>query len=382
MKQSTSKILTTHAGSLPRTGSVAGMLEARDINGEVDPQAFESGAEEAVAEVVSRQIAIGLDVINDGEQSKPSYATYVKDRFTGFDGQASEPPRVRLDDIDFPEWAADYVGPSSNVVHRPACNGPIAWSDWPAVGRDLDRLKKATQGREAEEVFMTSASPGVIARFLPNQYFDSEEAYLYALADVMKNEYNAVVDAGFLLQIDCPDLASSRNTQFGHLTVDEFKKIVELHIEVLNHALAGIPPERLRMHLCWGNFEGPHIHDVPFRDIVDIVLKARPAGLSFEGANPRHEHEWKIWQDVKLPEGKVIIPGVLDSTTNFIEHPELIADRIARYAGCVGRENVIAGSDCGYGTFIMSRRVDASVAWAKLASLVEGAKLATNRLFP
>ncbi|MEC8858214.1 MAG: cobalamin-independent methionine synthase II family protein [Chloroflexota bacterium] len=382
MKQSTSKILTTHTGSLPRTGSVAGMLEARDNNGEVDPQAFESGAEEAVAEVVSRQIAIGLDVINDGEQSKPSYATYVKDRFTGFDGQASEPPRVRLDDIDFPEWAADYVGPSSNVVHRPACNGPIAWSDWPAVGRDLDRLKKATQGREAEEVFMTSASPGVIARFLPNQYFDSEEAYLYALADVMKNEYNAVVDAGFLLQIDCPDLASSRNTQFGHLTVDEFKKIVELHIEVLNHALAGIPPERLRMHLCWGNFEGPHIHDVPFRDIVDIVLKARPAGLSFEGANPRHEHEWKIWQDVKLPEGKVIIPGVLDSTTNFIEHPELIADRIARYAGCVGRENVIAGSDCGYGTFIMSRRVDASVAWAKLASLVEGAKLATNRLFP
>ena len=382
MKQSTSKILTTHTGSLPRTGSVAGMLEARDINGEVDPQALESGAEEAVAEVVSRQIAIGLDVINDGEQSKPSYATYVKDRFTGLDGQASEPPRVRLDDIDFPEWAADYVGPSSNVVHRPACSGPIAWSDWPAVGRDLDRLKKATQGREDEEVFMTSASPGVIARFLPNQYCDSEEAYLYALADVMKDEYNAVVDAGFLLQIDCPDLASSLNTQFGHLTVDEFKKIVELHIEVLNHALAGIPPERLRMHLCWGNFEGPHIHDVPFRDIVDIVLKARPAGLSFEGANPRHEHEWKIWQDVKLPEDKVIIPGVLDSTTNFIEHPELIADRIARYAGCVGRENVIAGSDCGYGTFIMSRRVDASVAWAKLASLVEGAKLATNRLFP
>jgi len=255
MKQSTSKILTTHTGSLPRTGSVAGMLEARDINGEVDPQAFESGAEEAVAEVVSRQIAIGLDVINDGEQSKPSYATYVKDRFTGFDGQASEPPRVRLDDIDFPEWAADYVGPSSNVVHRPACNGPIAWSDWPAVGRDLDRLKKATQGREDEEVFMTSASPGVIARFLPNQYCDSEEAYLYALADVIKDEYNAVVNAGFLLQIDCPDLASSRNTQFGHLTVDEFKKIVELHIEVLNHALAGIPPERLRMHLCWATLK-------------------------------------------------------------------------------------------------------------------------------
>jgi 5-methyltetrahydropteroyltriglutamate--homocysteine methyltransferase len=357
------------------------MLEARDSNGEVDQQAFESGAEEAMAEVVNRQIAIGLDVINDGEQSKPSYATYVKDRFTGFEGQASEPLRVRLDDIDFPEWAADYAGPSSNVVRRPACNGPIAWSDSPAVGQDLARLKKDIQGKEDQGIFMTSASPGVIARFLPNRFYESEEAYLYALADVMKDEYNAVVNAGFLLQVDCPDLASSRNTQFGHLTVDEFKKIVELHVEVLNHALAGIPPERLRMHLCWGNFEGPHIHDVPFRTIVDIVLKARPARLSFEGANPRHEHEWKIWQDVRLPDGKVIIPGVIDSTTNFIENPELIADRIARYAGCVGRENVIAGSDCGYGTFIMSRRVDAEVAWAKLASLVEGAKLATGRLF-
>jgi len=230
MKQSTSKILTTHTGSLPRTGSVSGMLEARDSSGEVDQHAFESGAEEAVAEVVNRQITIGLDVINDGEQSKPSYATYVKDRFTGFEGLASELPRIRLYDVDFPEWEADYVGPSSNVVHRPACNGPIAWSDWPAVGRDLDRLKKATQGKEDQEVFMTGALPGVIARFLPNQFYDSEEAYLYALADVMKDEYNAVVDAGFLLQIDCPDLASSRNTQFGHLTVDEFKKIVELHV--------------------------------------------------------------------------------------------------------------------------------------------------------
>ena len=248
--------------------------------------------------------------------------------------------------------------------------------------RDLDRLKKATQGTEEQEVFMTAASPGVIARFLPNQFYDSEEAYLYALADVMKDEYNAVVNAGFVLQIDCPDLASSRNTQFGHLTIDEFKKIVELHVEVLNHALAGLPPERLRMHLCWGNFEGPHVRDVPFRDIVDIVLNARPAGLSFEGANPRHEHEWKIWQEVKRPDGKVLIPGVLDSTTNFIEHPELVADRIARYAETVGRENVIAGSDCGYGTFILSRRVDANIAWAKLQALVEGAKLATSRLFP
>jgi len=357
------------------------MLETRDRHGQVHQQAFEDGVDAAVTEVVDKQVAIGLDVINDGEQGKPSYATYVKDRFTGFEGGVSEAPRVRLDNTDFPEWAANFADASSTAVHRPACTGPIAWSDWPVVERDLNRLKKAAQGKEVQEVFMTSASPGVIARFLPNHFYQSEEDYLYALAGVMKDEYNAVVNAGFLLQIDCPDLASSRTTQFGHLTLEEFKKVVELHVEVLNHALAGLPAERLRLHLCWGNYEGPHINDVPFREIVDIVLKARPAGLSFEAANPRHEHEWKIWQDVALPPGKVIIPGVLDSTTNFIEHPELVANRIVRFAETVGRENVIAGSDCGYGTFILSRRVDAKIAWAKLQSLVEGAKLASRRLF-
>ena len=380
MKRSTSRILTTHTGSLPRAGSVMEMLQARDQRARVDPQAFEAGILAAVTEVVDRQVETGLDVINDGEQSKPSYATYVKDRLTGFEGVASEPPRARLDDQDFPEWAARFASGSS-ATHRPACTGPIAWKDWSAVEQDLARLKKATQGRDVAEVFITAASPGVIARFLPNQYYPTEEAYLNALAEVMKDEYTAIVQAGFLLQVDCPDLASSRNTQFSHLTVEEFKKVVELHVDVLNHALADLPADRLRLHLCWGNYEGPHSHDVPFREIVDIVLKARPAGLSFEAANPRHAHEWKIWQDVKLPDGKVIIPGVLDTTTNFIEHPELVAQRITRYAELVGRENVIAGADCGFGTFMQGGRVDPRIAWAKLGALVEGARLASEELW-
>ena len=380
MKRSTSRILTTHTGSLPRTGGVLDMLQTRDQQGRVDPQAFDAGILAAVTEVVNQQIETGLDVINDGEQSKPSYATYVKDRLTGFEGVASEPPRARLDDQDFPEWAA-RVDTGSSATHRPACTGPIAWKDWPAVEQDLTRLKEAIQGRDVAEVFITAASPGVIARFLPNQYYPTEEAYLNALAEVMKDEYTAIVQAGFLLQVDCPDLASSRNTQFSHLTVEEFKKVVELHVEVLNQSLADLPPDRLRLHLCWGNYEGPHSHDVPFREIVDIVLKARPAGLSFEAANPRHAQEWKIWQDVKLPDGKVIIPGVLDTTTNFIEHPELVAQRITRYAELVGRESVIAGADCGFGTFMQGVRVDPRIAWAKLGAMVKGARLASQELW-
>ena len=228
---------------------------------------------------------------------------------------------------------------------------------------------------------MTAASPGVIANFLPNEYYPTEEAYLYGLAEVMKDEYNAIVNAGLILQIDCPDLAMTRVSQFSHLSVDEFKKVVELHVEVINYALAGIDPERMRLHLCWGNIEGPHHHDIPLKEIVDLALKARPVGLSFEGANPRHAHEWKVWQDVRLPEGKVLIPGVLDTTTNFIEHPELVAQRIVNYANMVGRENVIAGSDCGFGTSAWGRKVETNIVWAKLASMVEGARLASQELW-
>ena len=264
---------------------------------------------------------------------------------------------------------------------QPACTGPIAWKDWPAVETDIESLRDISAAAQAEEVFMTAASPGVIANFLPNEFYETEEAYLYALADVMKDEYNAIVNAGLLLQIDCPDLAMTRVTQFSHLSVDEFKKIVELHVEVVNHALRGIDPEKMRLHLCWGNTEGPHHHDVPLREIVAIVLKALPNGLSFEGANPRHAHEWKVWEDVTLPDGKLLIPGVLDTTTNFIEHPELIAQRIANFASVVGRENVMASSDCGFGTSAWGRKVESNIAWAKLASMVEGASLASKELW-
>ncbi len=381
MKRSDSRILTTHTGSLPRSPRLQELLREREEQREFDPGIFASGVRDGVAEVVSRQRSIGIDVVNDGEQGRSQYATYVKERLTGFEGERMVRARPRLDDADFPEFAATQTHFSSRNLPQPACTGPISWKDWPAVEQDIANLKEASAALPVEEVFMTAASPGVIANFLPNEYHATEEAYLYALADVMKDEYNAIVEAGLLLQIDCPDLAMTRVTQFSHLSVEEFKKIVELHVEVVNYALKDIDPERMRLHLCWGNTEGPHHHDIPLREIVQTVLKARPMGLSFEGANPRHAHEWKVWEDVDLPYGKLLIPGVLDTTSNFIEHPELIAQRIANYANAVGRENVMASSDCGFGTSAWGRKVEANIAWAKLASMVEGARLASNELW-
>ena len=381
MKRSASRILTTHTGSLPRSPQLQQLLREREDGADFDPETLAAGVREGVSEVVSRQASAGIDVINDGEQGRSQYATYVKERLTGFDGERLVRARPRLDDADFPEFAATQTHMSSRNMPQPACTGPISWKDWPAVEADIMTLKEVSANSDAEEVFMTAASPGVIANFLPNEYFETEEAYLYALADVMKDEYHAIVDAGFLLQIDCPDLAMTRVTQFSHLSVEEFKKIVELHVEVVNYALEGMDPERMRLHLCWGNTEGPHHHDIPLADIVNIVLKARPNGLSFEGANPRHAHEWKVWEDVRLPDGKLLIPGVLDTTTNFIEHPELIAQRISNYARIVGRENVMASSDCGFGTSAWGRKVEANIAWAKLASMVEGARLASQELW-
>ena len=381
MKRSASRILTTHTGSLPRTTKLQELLREREEQRDLDPEAFAAGVREGVAEVVARQQSAGVDVVNDGEQGRSQYATYVKERLTGFEGERLVRSRPRLDDADFPDFAATQTHMSSRNMPQPACTGPIGWRDFPAVQQDVDNLKAATADSQAEEVFMTAASPGVIANFLPNEYYPTEEAYLYALADVMKDEYNAIVDAGLLLQIDCPDLAMTRVSQFSDLSVEEFKKIVELHVEVINYALKGIDPERMRLHLCWGNTEGPHHHDIPLKEIVDMVLKARPLGLSFEGANPRHAHEWKVWEDVDLPDGKLLIPGVLDSTTNFIEHPELIAQRITNYANIVGRENVMAGSDCGFGTSAWGRKVEANIAWAKLASMAEGARLASQELW-
>jgi 5-methyltetrahydropteroyltriglutamate--homocysteine methyltransferase len=379
MKRSTSRILTTHTGSLPRSRELQELLRLREERRAFDQHSFDVSVGAAVADVVQQQIAIGLDVINDGEQGRSQYAAYVKERLTGFEGERLIRARPRLGDADFPDYVATHQ--SSTSIPQPACTSPIAWKNRDAVQQDIANLRAAVGAGQVEEVFMTAASPGVIANFLPNEYYPTEEAYLYALAEVMKEDYQAIVQAGLLLQIDCPDLAMTRVNQFAHLTVEEFKDVVALHVDVLNSALDGLPPERMRLHLCWGNYEGPHHYDIPLRDILPQVLKTRPAGLSFEGANPRHAHEWKVWQEIRLPDEKVIIPGVLDSTTNFIEHPELVAERIVRYAEVVGRERVIAGTDCGFGTSAWGRKVDGKIAWAKLQSLVEGAHLASAALW-
>ena len=377
MKRSTDRILTTHTGSLPRPDGLVAMLYAKDSGELQDQTAFEAQVRTAVAEVVRKQIERGVDIVNDGEAGKVGYSTYIKDRLTGFEGEAS--PLVAADLLEFPEYARRVF--RANTMKRPACTGPITYKDKAALQTDIENFKAALQGVEPEEAFLSAASPGVISLFLKNEYYPNHDAYLAALADAMKEEYNAIYQAGFLLQVDCPDLAMGRHIQFADVSLEEFRKKAELHVEALNHALADIPPERMRLHLCWGNYEGPHHRDVPLRDIIDIVLKARPAAISFEAANPRHAHEWKVFQEFTLPPGKVLIPGVLDSTTNYIEHPELVAERICRFAEVVGRENVIAGTDCGFSTFAGLTTVDPQVSWAKLQAMAEGARLASQLLW-
>jgi len=378
MKRSTDHILTTHTGSLPRPDDLTGMLEALDAGNLPDPAAFEARVRRAVADVVRKQVETGVDVVNDGEQGKVGYSTYVRHRLTGFDGQSMVGGRA--DWADFPEAAARSERRST--IARPACDGPIEWKDRTAAQKDFANLRAATDAAPPTEAFMTAASPGVIAHFLPNRHYPSREAYLARLVDVMKEEYDAIHRAGFVLQVDCPDLAMGRHLAFATLSNAEFVKIAEANVEALNHALRDIPPDRMRLHLCWGNYEGPHHRDIPLREILPVALRARPQALSFEGANPRHEHEWVVFKEIRLPDDRVIIPGVLDSTTNFIEHPELVAQRIVRYAEIVGRERVMAGTDCGFATFARSvHQVEPEIAWAKFKSMVEGARLASRQLW-
>jgi len=379
VKRSTDQILTTHTGSLPRPKDLLRLLQDREEGRVSDEAALAGRTRSAVLDVVKKQRETGLAVVNDGEQGRADYTIYVKDRLTGFAGESSSWPNP--DAEEFPEWtemARQFAPPFQK---RPACTGPVAWKDWPAVERDIQNLKDGAAAAGADEVFMTSPSPGQIGRFLQNRYYPSDEKYLYTLADVMKREYKAIVDAGFVLQIDCPDLALGRHTQFANLTLREFRDVAAMHVEVLNYAVADLAPDRMRIHVCWASTGGPHHRDVPLRDIADVVIKARPVGLVIAGANPRHEHEWKVWKDVKLPAGKVLVAGVIDSTTNFIEHPELVAERIERYAGVVGRENVIAGVDCGFGTFAGRVQVDTNIVWHKLRALVEGAARASRALW-
>jgi 5-methyltetrahydropteroyltriglutamate--homocysteine methyltransferase len=358
------RIATTHTGSLPRPLAVQEPLAASD----------EATVQAATVEIVERQRAIGLDIVNDGELSKPSYATYVSERLSGFGGESSSwalSPVV----ADFPEWGRRNNRHPTHALSRPACDSDVSYHDMAALASDIERLRTATAGLPKGSAFMSAASPGVITMFLANQHYSSHEEYLYAVADAMKTEYDAIHAAGFILQLDCPDLAAGRLAQFPDLAFDEWKKVATVHIDALNHATRDIPPQAMRMHVCWGNSEGPHHLDVPLRDIVDLLWRARPAGLSLEGANPRHEHEWQLFEDVKLPEGKILIPGVIDSTTNYIEHPELVAQRLRRYADVVGIDNVIGATDCGFATLASFTPVSPDVAWAKLGSLVEGASL-------
>jgi 5-methyltetrahydropteroyltriglutamate--homocysteine methyltransferase len=378
MKRSTDRILTTHTGSLPRPPDLAGMLDGLDTGAAPDPAALEARVHRAVADIVRQQVDAGVDVVSDGEQGKVGYSTYVRHRLTGFDGQSGAAKRA--DWADFPEAAARAERRAA--IMRPACNGPIDWKARAAVQKDVANLRAAVEAAAPTEAFMTAASPGVIAHFLQNTHYPTREAYLARLVDVMKEEYDAIHRAGFVLQVDCPDLAMSRHLAFPELSNAEFLKIAAANVEALNHALRDIPPDRMRLHLCWGNYEGPHHRDIPLREILPVVLKARPQALSFEGANPRHAHEWVEFRQTKLPDDKVIIPGVLDTTTNFIEHPELVAQRLVRYAEAVGRERVIAGSDCGFATFARSQPlVEPEIVWAKLTSMTEGARLASRQLW-
>ncbi len=380
MKRSTDRILTTHTGSLPRPSDLLSMMTAAESGGGANAKEVQTRIRSAVAEVVRKQVQAGVDIVNDGETSKPSYSTYVKDRLTGFNGEADVMAIADL--ADYPEYGERFARQGVlDILKRPACTGPITYKNLDAVNQDIADLKAAITESKPAEAFLTAASPGVISIFLGNHHYKTHEAYLTALADAMKAEYNAIHEAGLILQVDCPDFAMGRHIQFPDATVAEFRKHLETHVEALNHALAGIPEDRVRIHLCWGNYEGPHHRDIPIRDIIDIVFKAHAAGISYEGANPRHEHEWAVFKDVKLPSGKVLIPGVIDSTNNYIEHPELIAQRITNLARVAGRENVIASSDCGFATVAGYTPVDPKITWAKLAAMSEGAKLASQQLW-
>lgn len=378
MRRSAERILTTHTGSLPRPAKVVELLLADKEKPGANRTALDAAVEDAVSGVVKKQIEAGIDIVNDGEQGRTDYTVHVLDRLTGFEGQPT-PPRG-TGEPEFPELAQLLSQFASPFQHRPTCSGPVTWKDWPAVEADIARAKAALSQSGAAEYFMTSPSPGQIARYLPNSHYKSDEEYLFALAGVMAKEYRAIVDAGFILQLDCPDLAMSYNL-FPGISVGDYRKFITQNVEALNASVKDLPADRMRMHVCWGSTLGPHHEDIEIKEIADILLKGRPQAVSFPGANPRHGHEWKIWKDVKLPDGKIIIPGVIDSTSNFVEHPELVADRITQYARVVGKENVIAGADCGFGTFAGRVQVDTKIVWMKLAALAEGAALASKQLW-
>ena len=380
MKTSTDRILTTHVGSLPRSEAVTKGIFAIENEEPLDMDAHCSEIASAVVEVVGRQVAVGVDTVSDGEMSKLSYATYIKDRITGFEGDS--PRRAPADLEDFPSFLERQAKTGGTPTYkRPQCVGPIAVKNMEPCNTDVANLQAAVDAHQPVDAFMNAASPGVIALFQPNSHYDDHEAYLYALADAMSAEYEAIVAAGFNLQLDSPDLGLGRHMMFKGQPDDEYERLAQIHVEALNHATRNIDPESMRLHICWGNYEGPHTHDAPMEQVLPIALAARPQALLFEAANPRHAHEWKAFAEADIPDNKVLVPGVIDSTTHFVEHPELVAQRIETFAGIVGKERVMAGVDCGFSTFAGYAGIDPEVAYTKLRSMVEGAEIASERLW-
>ncbi len=380
MQLSSERILTTHVGSLPRSKEVVDMLFAREHGEPYDGAVFDRVMAVAVAETVKKQVGIGLDIVSDGETSKITYATYIKDRLSGFAGDSDR--LIAADLQDYPEFRAKLaLLAGKQTFKRQSCMGPIAVVERDSLRKDLANLRSAVAESGAREAFMNAASPGVISAFQPNRFYPSHEDYLEAIANAMREEYEAIVAAGFVLQLDCPDLAMARHTGFQNLTEAAFLEHAEQQVEALNHALRDIPASSLRMHLCWGNYEGPHDHDIGLEKILPIVLKAKPSAILFEAANPRHAHEWVVWRDARIPEEKILVPGLLSSTSNYVEHPDWIAQRICQFADIVGRERVIAGTDCGFGTFAGIGKMDAGISYRKLESLVEGAARASRELW-
>ena len=381
MRTSTDRILTTHVGSLPRSQAVTDVLFARERNDVSDTAAAARVIADAVEEVVRKQVAAGVDVVSDGEMSKISYATYIADRFSGFDGDTPREPGQDL--VEFPRLLEKLAKLGSTAKYRrPRCVGEIRNKTFAPLKEDLANFARGVKAGAPADAFLNAASPGVIALFQPNDYYKTADEYLEAVAEALRGEYEAIIAAGFLVQIDAPDLGMGRHTMYRNATVAEYLARAERHVEVLNHALRNVPASSVRMHCCWGNYEGPHHHDVPMRDLLPVLLKARPQALLFEAANPRHAHEWTVFRDADLPDDKILIPGVLSSTTNYVEHPELVAERLLRFADIVGRERVMAGSDCGFSTFAGFGAVDPDIVYMKLAAMAEGARLASRKLWP
>jgi 5-methyltetrahydropteroyltriglutamate--homocysteine methyltransferase len=374
------RILTTHVGSLPRPQAVVDQVFAQDRGEEVDPEVFDRVMREAVADAVRKQVEAGVDLVSDGEMSKIGYATYIRHRLSGF--ELGDVPRATPADLDaYPAFRDRLAQAGATAKYlRPICRGPITYEHREPLEHDLATFAAALDGAAVVGGFMNAPSPGIIALFQPNEHYDTPDEYLTAIAEAMKPEYDAIVGAGLFLQIDAPDLAMGRHIMYRDRPDEEFVERAAVHVDALNEALRDVPADRVRLHLCWGNYEGPHHLDIGLEQIVDVVLRAKPATILFEASNPRHAHEWAVWRDARIPDDKILAPGVLDTTTNFIEHPELVAERICRYAELVGPERVVAGTDCGFGTWAGFGPIDPDICWAKLRSLSEGAALASARV--